>query len=195
MTTAEIFVLTMILFGAVIGISYVYRLKQIKKADEDRRALKQAEYESKFARMKERERQEDLERQKLRQHPNYGNPQFDPRNPDVLKPRETVAAQKRRYQTQTVNNNDSAVYVDSSNDLLNAMLLNRMLMTDSDRVSGTISWNDSSPTVREESVTSYTSTYSSSDSDDSSKRSSYSSDSSDSSYSSSSSDSSSSSWD
>lgn len=215
MSITEIYILTVILVGAVIGISYAYRVKQMKKQNAIRRAKRQAEYESKFAKMNgryERERQEELDRQKLRNHPNYSNPQFDPLNLNALKSRETVTVQKNRYQTQTVSNNSigiqsgGTVYVDSSNDLLNAMILNKMMMTDNDQTTGRVTWNDDIPKFTETSAkaprsswddidSSSTSSSSYSSFDDSSSRSSYSSSSSDSSYSSSSSDSSSSSWD
>lgn len=190
MTPMEIYVALVLVFTTVLTFSILWKFKKMKeeRAEMDAKfALKQAEAKARIDRDNERDRQ----RQLLRQHPNYGHPQFDPKNPDVLKPRESVTAQKLRYSTQSVQPTSSTTTVsqDSSNDLLNAALLWHMMGNESKKSSnvddstGYVPFTEST-TQRQEpaSSPSYSSSYSSS-SDDSSSRSSYSS-----SYSSSSSD-------
>ena len=211
--------LMVVAVGAIVGIGYAYRVKQMRLADQQRRELKEIEYQAKFARMRERERQLEVEREKLRQHPNYGSHRFNPLNPDVLMPvykdgpvsdtAAMISAKKQvrasgvpTSQTQFVGHNSvgiqsrgSVVYNNSDNDLLTAMILQNAMNSRSDVTAGTVDWQDNTPTIREVQQETYRAP------DPEPERSSYSysssysdsSSSSDSSYSSSSSDSSSSS--
>ena len=211
MESKEIIGLMFFAFALIFTVGMLWRLKQQTTQRnawlENRRKIDLEMEKRKLAVIKEIKG--NLERNKLRQHPNYGHPDFDPLNPNVLKSRESVSAQKKRYsQTQTVGSNSvgiqsqgsTTVVHDSSSDLLNAALMWSMMNNNNSRQvsrtdddTGYVSMPKSEP--REESSSSYSSSYSSSSSDDSSSRSSsysssYSSSSSDDSYSSSSSDSS-----
>ena len=208
----------MVAVGATIGISYAYRMKQLRQAEADRLTEREAAYQAKLARIRERERQDEVAREALRQHPNYGNPQFNPMNPDVLIPQYKESVGKRIstakvQQTQVVGKNSvgiqsgsNVVYNDNSDDMITGMILAQALNRNNDSFAATVSYGtDSTPVIQEVPQETYRAPRSSWDSigtsssnDDDSRRSSYtssySSSSSDSSYSSSSSDSSSS-WD
>lgn len=206
MDTKDIIALMILALVAVLTISTILRFKQInrdRKEMDMKFALKEAEHKARIDRENERERQRAI----LRQHPNYSNPRFDPKNPDVLlgKDRGSSAVDKilatkrtRGTQSQFVGNNSvgvqsgsgsTSVTVDNTpNDLLTAALLYSMMnpsaatprTTDED--TGRVELEE--PKKVEEST--YTSSYTSSNDDSSSSyTSSYSSTSSDSSYSSS----------
>lgn len=213
MTSIEIFILLMVLGVAIVGIGYAYLVKQQRQAEADRRAAIEADRWAKIAKLKERERQLDAEREKLRQHPNYWNPRFNPLNPDVLMPEyktgpvsdtaSMIAARKRvgnvpTSQKQYVSSNsvgiqsqNTVVYDNTADEMITSLVLSQIMNRDNDTPRETYR-------APEPERSTYTSSYTSSSDDDSSKRSSYtssySSDTSDSNYSSSSSDSSSS-WD
>ena len=138
---------------------------------------------------------EDKARQKMREHPNYSNARFDPKNPDVLLPTKREVAKKYATQTQSVGNNSVGVQSNNDTDWLTPALIFATMNSSSGRVSAKVDDDTGSVTFREEpkQESSYSSSYSSSNDDDdrkSSYSSSYSSSSSDDSYSSSSSDSS-----
>lgn len=212
MDIKEIMALAVLVFVTMLTISIMWKFKRMK----DQRK-KNAEFEAALAernetlrREKLRERQDYESRAKMREHPNYSHARFDPKNPDVLKPRKHDIAKTYASptQSQTVGNNSvgiqsqgsTTVVHDSSDLLTNVALWTLMNNNRVSSVSGTYDEDTGrvSVTTREEpkerEESSYTSSYNSSSSDDddrkSSYSSSYSSSSSDDSYSSSSSDSS-----
>ena len=87
-------VLLLVIVGGTIYI--LYNRKKDEEEAERQAGLAQlkAEREAEMARQRERDRQEEAERQALRQHPNYSNERFDPKNPDVLLPKKTKAQLK-----------------------------------------------------------------------------------------------------
>lgn len=189
MTPMEIYVAFVLVFVTIFTFSILWKFKKMK---EQRKALdaKFDALDEKLRTKKDWEGAEEMARAKLRMHPNYSNPRFDPKNPDVLLPRKKTA-----QQTQTVGNNSvgvqsggsTTVVTDSSSDILASVAL-WSLMNHSHASSSSGNYDEDTgrvtTTTREE--PSYTS--SSSDDDDnrrSSYSSSYSSSSSDSSYSSS----------
>ena len=89
---------------------------------------------------------DDAARVALRRHKNYGMPEFDPKNPDVLKPRETVAQQKSRFRNEEV---APAPVNNWSDDLLTTMIISDMLTNHKDVSAGTVSWKDDTPTITE----------------------------------------------
>lgn len=197
METKELIGLAFLAFTLVFAFGIMWRFKRMadsRKATNEKFSALQEKLDNKH-----KEIAEEYERQKMRRHPNYSHARFDPKNPDVLKPRKNT-------QTQTVGNNSvgiqsrgsTTVSNDSSLDLLNIALIHSMMVNNSNTSRATVDYDTGRVEVthdepkREES--SYSSSYSSSSNDDddrkSSYSSSYSSSSSDDSYSSSSSDSS-----
>ena len=90
--------LLIVLLLVIVG-GTIYVLYNRKKDEEEAKrqaglAQLKAEREAEMARQRERDRQEEAERQALRQHPNYSNERFDPKNPDVLLPKKTKAPLK-----------------------------------------------------------------------------------------------------
>jgi hypothetical protein len=74
---------------AIAAIAFLHRNKTIKAELAEWHRLNEnakdvAREERRQIRL--RERNEENERMVLRNHPNYNNPQFDPKNPDVLIP-------------------------------------------------------------------------------------------------------------
>ena len=93
-----------ILLFSALGVAIVYMFKKKQERDE-KESAERAEAEMKRAEAqaaadRAQVRKENEAREALRKHPNYGNPQFDPLNPDVLKPRETAQEQKRRVKAE-----------------------------------------------------------------------------------------------
>ena len=209
MDIKEIMALAVLVFVTMLTISIMWKFKRMK----DQRKETDAKFNTLQEKLSKRFKDidEDKARQKMREHPNYSHARFDPKNPDVLKPRKRDIAKTYATptQSQTVGNNSvgiqssgtTTVVHDSSDLLTNVALWAIMNNNRVSSVSGTYDEDTGrvSITTREEpepkrEESSYSSTYSSSsDNDDdrkSSYSSSYSSSSSDDSYSSSSSDSS-----
>lgn len=151
------FVLTIGIVGYLANLRKKEQLAAIQKSEDARKEM-----------LRERKARRDLEderaREKLRQHPNYYNRQFNPKNPDVLNPvyktgsasntSTTIAARNRVNETPT-----SQTYVndrtrDDGNNLLNSIIVNQVITSALGNSSSYSSSGDSS----------YSSSYSSSDS-------------------------------
>lgn len=197
MDIKEIMALAVLVFATMLTISIMWKFKRMR----DRRKETDEKFNTLQDKLSKRfkEIDEDKARQKMREHPNYSHARFDPKNPDVLKPRKRDIAKTYASptQSQTVGNNSvgiqssgTTVVHDSSDLLTNVALWTLMNNNRVSSVSGTydedtgrvsVTTREEPETKREES--SYSSTYSSSSDDDNDRKSSYSS-----SYSSSSSD-------
>lgn len=172
-----------LLFGVPFVLVYSvmkYRAYRARKEQEEfDREMAEIEKRAQYRRERaKREREELEERMRLREHPNYNKPGFDPKNPSKLK--------------ETKPTTQNAVVTDDTSDLVTQMVLLNALNSPSGTYAATVSYdNNDRPTVTEVPSSSW-----SSDDNDVSKSSSWSSSSSSSDWSSSSSDiGSSSSWD
>lgn len=147
-------ILALILVASSVAIMtyIVYRfVKKNRQATAEREARQAKAYEQLAKMRQETTRKliaEDAARVALRRHPNYGMPEFDPKNPDVLKPRETASQQKSRF-TETPAVATPAPVNNWSNDLLTTMVIADMLSSHKDVSAGTVSWKDDTPTYKE----------------------------------------------
>lgn len=86
--------------GGVIMLMFKKKQERDEKESAERAEAEMKRAEAQAAADRAQVRKENEAREALRKHPNYGNPQFDPTNPDVLKPRETAQEQKRRVKAE-----------------------------------------------------------------------------------------------
>ncbi len=153
----DIVALIVVVLAVAIMAFVVYRVvKHNRQAAAEHRA-RQARLDERLAEMKRqttRKLKADEEaRAVLRKHPNYGSPEFDPKNPDVLKPRETIVQQKSRFRHEEVRARREEVTPapvnNWSTDLLTTMVIADMLSSHKDVSAGTVSWKDDTPTIKE----------------------------------------------
>lgn len=145
-------ILALILVASTVAIMayVVYRfVKKNKQAEKDHQE-RQARLDERLAEMRRETTRkliaDDAERVALRRHPNYGMPEFNPKNPDVLKPRETASQQKNRFMEEV---STPAPVNNWSSDLLTTMVIADMLTNHKDVSAGTVSWKDDTPTYKE----------------------------------------------
>lgn len=147
----DILALIVVVVAVAIMAFIVYRVvKSNRRATAEYKA-RQAKLDERLAEMKRetaRKIKADEEaRTALRKHPNYGMPEFNPKNPDVLRPRETIVQQKNRFRNEEV---ATAPPVSNwTTDLLTTMVIADMLTNHKDVSAGTVSWKDDTPTVTE----------------------------------------------
>ena len=131
----DILALVVVALAVAIMTFIVYRVvKRNRQAAAEYKA-RQASLDEKLAEMKRETtrklRADEAARAVLRKHPNYGSPEFDPKNPDVLKPRETIVQQKSRFRTEEVRARREEVTPapvnNWSTDLLTTMVIADML--------------------------------------------------------------------
>jgi hypothetical protein len=146
----DILALIVVTLAVAIMAFVVYRIvKKNRQTTAERKARQARAYEQLAEMGREATRKriaEDAARIELRRHPNYGMPEFNPKNPDVLKPRETIVQQKSRFRNEEVT---PAPVNNWSNDLLTTMIISDMLTNHKDVSAGTVSWKDDTPTVKE----------------------------------------------
>ena len=147
----DIVALIVVALAVTIMAYVVYRIVKRNRQATAEYEARQAALDEKLANMRREATRkriaEDAARVELRRHSNYGMPEFDPKKPDVLKPRETVAQQKSRFRNEEV---ATAPPVSNwSNDLLTTMVIADMLSSHKDVSAGTVSWKDDTPTVKE----------------------------------------------
>ena len=147
-------ILALILVAVAVAIMafVVYRIVKKNKQAEKEREERQAKAYEKLAEMRQETTRkliaEDAKRVELRRHPNYGMPEFDPKNPDVLKPRETASQQKNRFTAAPAVETPAPVS-NWSNDLLTTMIISDMLTNHKDVSAGSVSWKDDTPSYKE----------------------------------------------
>jgi hypothetical protein len=205
METIEIVFAVGLLILSVVSLGVLLRIKAYKEAEAKLKLERKEQAIRELQRVRtlkvNREHEENLAREQLRKHPNYTHPDFNPLNPSVLIQRTpvsstTVSSYSRRSSPTVVS---QPVFVDDSNDLLTAMILQNAINSRIDVTASAVQWNEDTPTITPVEVapsytapeperSSYSSSYSSSSDSSPSYSSSYSSSSSESSYSSSSSD-------
>jgi hypothetical protein len=184
MTPIEIYIVVMITVGAVIGISYAYRVKQQRQAKAAKLALDRENVQKAKDRLNNARLIRLQEKEKIKQW--WANSTSTTTETKVVSAQPAVAS----YNSMRTPNRPM---YDGSNDLLTSMIVMDTLTSPRYMASNSIEQNSYSSSTTETKTdtysapeperSSYSSSYSSSDSD-----SSYSSSSSDSSYSSSSSD-------
>jgi hypothetical protein len=153
----DILALIVVALAVAIMTYIVYRVvKKNRQATAEYEARQAKAYEKLAEMNRETTRKlkaEDAARVALRRHTNYGHPQFDPKNPDILKPRETVVQQKSRFQNEAVQSRREEVtpapVSNWSNDLLTTMIISDLLTNHKDVSAGTVSWKDDTPTYKE----------------------------------------------
>jgi hypothetical protein len=190
METIEILFAVSLLIISVVSLGVLLRIKANKEAKLKLAREEQVAKELQRVRTlkMKREREENLARDQLRKHPNYTSPDFNPLNPSVLIQRtpvsSTTVSSYSRSSSPAVSS--QPMFVDNSNDLLTAMILQNAINSRSDVTAGTVQWNedtatitpvevDSSYTAPEPERSSYSSSYSSSSDSSPSYSSSYSS--------------------
>jgi len=185
MTPIEIYILVMITVGAVIGISYAYRVKQQRQAKAAKLALDRENVQKAKDRLNNARLIRLQEKEKIKQW--WAN------STSTTTETKVVSAQPAVASYNSMRTPSRSMYDNGSNDLLTTLVVADLLTNTRRSGSDSVESNDYSSSTPETKTdtysapeperSSYSSSYSSSDSD-----SSYSSSSSDSSYSSSSSD-------
>lgn len=153
----DIVALVLVVLAVAIMAYVMYRVVKRNQQDAMEYKARQAALDEKLAEMRRETtrklRTDEVARTALRKHPNYGSPEFDPKNPDVLKPRESIVQQKSRFQHETVQPRREEVTAapvnNWSTDLLTTMVIADMLTNHKDVSAGTVSWKDDTPTVKE----------------------------------------------
>ena len=153
----DILALVVVVLAVAIMAYIVYRVVKRNRQATAEREARQAKLYDQLAEMRRETtrklKADDAARVALRKHTNYGHPQFDPTNPDVLKPRETVVQQKSRFQNEAVQSRREEVTPapvnNWSNDLLTTMIISDLLTNHKDVSAGTVSWKDDTPTIKE----------------------------------------------
>lgn len=135
----DILALIVVTLAVAIMAYVVYRFVKKNKQAEKEYQERQARLDERLAKMRQETTRkliaEDAKRVELRRHPNYGMPEFDPKNPDVLKPRETVVQQKNRFREEV---STPAPVNNWSTDLLTTMVITDLLSTHSTASAGTV---------------------------------------------------------